>query len=201
MLRGLFCCLLVLCWAVNPAKGHKLLLMAWVQGDHVMVETAFGDGTLAADILVTVLDAVTGQEVLAARSDAQGFVQLPLPPPVLIRNGPLLVRASDGAGHLAEQVIESEELVLAQTDTAILEQNPEPGPDSAESAGLVPSLSASEDEWITRVVREAVRQEVAPLRRDVIALSRSGPGIPEIMGGIGYIIGLASLAAWLLRKR
>lgn len=192
MLRLSLLVMILLCCAAQPVTAHKLLVMAWVQGDQLMGEAAFGDGSFAANAKVTVLDGESMEELLEFNADAQGIFQSALPSEILARGNPLLVRASDGAGHLAEYVVDAQEFAFAAQADSVVAQ--------AEAHGEGTGVSIDQ-ELIARMVQEAVRQEVAPLRRDIIALTQSKPGITEILGGIGYIIGLASLGFWLLRKR
>ncbi|HDQ40376.1 MAG TPA: hypothetical protein ENN39_05025 [Desulfonatronum sp.] len=195
MLKRLVFTVLVLCWATQPAMGHKLLLMAWIQGDQLMGEVAFGDGTFAANAKIAVQDALSRDEILTVHADERGLFESALPMEVLSSGRSLLVRASDGAGHLAEVTIGAEEIAPAGPETTADDPNVSPARSVLEPAHLF------DREEIRRLVQETVSQEVAPLRRDVLALARSGPGITEILGGIGYIIGLASLGFWLLRRR
>jgi len=195
MLRLSAVLLLALCLAAQPVAAHKLLLMAWVQGDQLMGEVAFGDGKFATNAHVSVLDQTTGDQLLSAQTNAQGVFAIPLPQEVLDKGQPLLIRVDDGAGHLAEQILDATELDLARPASTA-----GAGMGSG-SADFHESTDHANHKLLQNMVQEAVRQEVAPLRRDLMALARSGPGVTEILGGIGYIIGLASLGVWLLRKR
>ena len=190
-------CVTVLFWTAT-AHAHRLLLMAWIQGDRLMVETAFGTGQIGANMTITVQDAATGDVLLSGVTDAQGLYEASLPNSALERRAPLLVQATDGAGHLAEQTIAPDELpALAILSTA--------SPSLPEVTGLPEQLPDQLPDQLSmllqQAVAEAVRQEIAPLRREILALSQRGPGIPEIVGGIGWIVGLAGLGALLLRRK
>lgn len=187
--------LAALCCAAQPALGHRLLLMAWVQGDVLMGEAAFGDGTAGANVLITLLDGASGEKIASLHADGQGNFEYGLTKDVLNRGNPLLVRASDGAGHLAERVLDADELALARPGLAA-----DHGTGDDPAHAFQEHVSAPDMALLQQLIQEAVRNEVAPLRREVLALSRSGPGVTEILGGIGYIIGLAGLGFWLLRK-
>ena len=69
--------------------------------------------------------------------------------------------------------------------------------DPTQLAHLAPLIQQA----VAAAVAENLSQEIAPLRRDILALSQRGPGIPEIVGGIGWIVGLAGLGALLLRRK
>ncbi len=197
MRLGLTLLLLLFCFH-QPAHGHKLLLMAWLEGDRLMVEAAFGDGTMAAHAHITVLDAVDGETLLSDQADAGGLLEITLPEALLTRDTPLLIRAGDGAGHLAEHVIGMEEIRQARPSASAVRSEPAVIPEGGSASG---SFAAMDSDRILEMVQDAVRREVAPLRREIMALQQKGPGITEILGGIGYIVGLAALGALLLGKR
>ncbi|PTN33471.1 hypothetical protein [Desulfonatronum sp. SC1] len=198
LLALLLVCFSAPCWTAT-AHAHRLLIMAWIQGDRLMVETAFGTGQIGANMTITVQDAVTGDVLLSGATDAQGLYEAPLPAIALERRAPLLVQATDGAGHLAEQTIAPDELPALAAPSSASPSPPE-----------IPDLPSFPDQHmdqtrlsplLQQAVAEAVRQEIAPLRREILALSQRGPGIPEIVGGIGWIVGLAGLGALLLRRK
>ena len=49
------------------------------------------------------------------------------------------------------------------------------------------------------VVNAALDAKLAPIKRAV--LEKSGPGLVEILGGIGWIFGLAGTAAYFRSRR
>ncbi|SDB40491.1 nickel transport protein [Desulfonatronum thiosulfatophilum] len=196
MLSRCLVLIFLLIGTANPAMGHKLLLIAWVQGDQLMAEAAFGTGQFAAEMQIIVDDAVSGETLLTGTTDEQGYFETILPQEILRRGAPLLVTASDGAGHVARQTIPAEDL-----RPFISEELTEKTVPAGDAKQHQPGISGLDEALLQRLVQDAVRQEIAPLRRDILALSQTGPGIPEIIGGIGWIIGLASLGAWLLRRK
>jgi cobalt/nickel transport system permease protein len=71
------------------------------------------------------------------------------------------------------------------------------------------ALAASPDrveirgEAVEQMVEKAVDEKLRPLRREVAALRQAAqrPGVTEILGGIGYIIGLMGLALYFKYRR
>ncbi len=196
MIKRFVLTLFLVFFMVQPGQGHRLLLLGWVQDDLLMVETAFGDGSLGAHIHIEVMDAVTEELILSGHSDEEGFFEAVLPGDVFARGNPLLVRAGDGAGHVARHTIGAEELERAQPPATPSEKT-----ETSMAADFPEKGAPFNEELVRRIVQESVRQELAPLRRDILALQQSRPGLTEILGGIGYIIGLASLGTWLVRRR
>lgn len=71
-------------------------------------------------------------------------------------------------------------------------------------SGAAASVSVTPPEaWEARmraVIREELQRELAPLRAEA-AEAKSGPNARDILGGLGWIIGLAGLGAWLASRR
>ena len=51
------------------------------------------------------------------------------------------------------------------------------------------------------IVEAAVEKKIAPLRAMLVAEKEKGPGLTEIIGGIGWLVGLAGLAAYAGSRR
>lgn len=70
------------------------------------------------------------------------------------------------------------------------------------SAAPAPQL---DEATLTRIVNQAVEQAVesrmAPVKRLLLESAQKGPGPTEIIGGIGYIVGLFGLAAFFSARR
>lgn len=190
--------LLAACCLALPvrAEAHKFLVTAWVEGDSLLVESAFGDGAPGAGAEVTVHDLVTGQIVLQGVADARGLLTLPLPATVRDAGHDLQILANGGQGHQARATLAAME--FARQAAAL----PDPPPASTATPGA--ALTAGLDvETLRQVIRQEVeaviQEQVQPLRRDLRALQQDGPRLVDIVGGIGWILGLAGLAV-LIRK-
>lgn len=173
------------------AQAHKVICNAWYEAGLLTVEAAFGDGSAASAARVTVLEA--GHTVLEGTADAQGVFQAPLPAALQGRTPDLLVVVDAGQGHRAEYALSGQD--LAQ------EVLPGPSVPTAGGPATAPSWSGTDAEQLRELIREALRTELEPLRRELRRAQHSEPGLKEILGGLGYIIGLAGLASFWLRRR
>ena len=197
MIRTLCITAALLCLlGASTALGHKVIVGAWLEGDEVVVEVGFGDGSMAEGARVSVLDKVSGEVLLEGQVDAEGVYTTVVPAEILARGRDLQVVADAGSGHRAETIIEAAEFpdTVAVADTA---QSPArtDGPPNRELA----DGTSLDEAALEALIRKAVQDEVRPLRRKIEALSDSKPGPTEIIGGIGYLFGLAGLVALLKR--
>jgi nickel transport protein len=136
-----------------------------------------------------------GGVLAEARTDEQGEFRLPLPE----AGPPLTVRLYASMGHAAEY-----RLPGAEPGGAGLEKE-EPGPGVAEAAGATtggegegPGLSRAE---LRREVRSAVEEALAPVRRRLARQEQRRVTAQDVIGGVGYIVGLLGVALYLKSRK
>ncbi len=69
---------------------------------------------------------------------------------------------------------------------------------NSQSAVQVAALDASE---LRKILHEELESKLGPLRRELAARLDSGPGISEIIGGLGWIIGLIGIGMYFKNRR
>jgi len=189
------------------AFAHKVNVFAYVEGNKVVAEGYFADGRKCMDSVVEVLDS-QGNKLLEGKTDEEGRFAFEVP----VRND-LLIRLNASTGHQAEYVVPASELpgadVIAgdspekmlpahETPVAAKPEMPDiPG----EGIKPTPSAMAAVDAvTLEQVVDRAVARQIIPLRR-VIEEERSRRRFLDIIGGIGYIVGLMGLIAYIRGRR
>ena len=63
----------------------------------------------------------------------------------------------------------------------------------------LPSLNITQDQ-LTALMDNLLESKIAPIRQQLAELQEREPSIQDILGGIGYIIGLAGIAAYMKSK-
>ena len=80
-----------------------------------------------------------------------------------------------------------------------------PTPTAAQKFASAAPAPQLDEATLTRIVNQAVEQAVesrmAPMKRLLLESAQKGPGPTEIIGGIGYIVGLFGLAAFFSARR
>jgi len=168
--------------------AHKVMLNAWIEDGELYAEVAFGDGSPASDAEVSVLDPDSGDVLFSAMTNDKGIVEAVLPLEVFAKGGNLLVVGNAGAGHRAERLLAAEEISAPSGVSKKVE--------SGTDAAVARSASGSdtvEVSMLEPLVQEAVRREIKPLVREIRSLKQEGPRLQDIIGGIGYIFGLAGV--------
>ena len=202
----------------RPAHAHKVRVFALPEGGKIMVEGAFSGDRMCQDCRVEVLNPETREVILRGRTDQKGLWRFPVSNTVKKARSGLLVVLEAGEGHRAEWLVRPSEYL---DETGPVDKAPAkvgkaassakegstlapglPSPSAPEgSAPKGQAVSAPLDEArLEAVVARAVEREVAPLRRMLLE-QEEGPGWKDILGGIGWIVGLAGIAVWARSRR
>lgn len=163
------------------AFAHKVTIFAWVEGDTIYTQSKFSKGRKAKGALVTVFD-MEGNRLLEGTTDEKGKFSFKIPKKTGLK---VVLKAS--MGHMAEWKIPVDEIAEAQAS-----QNKTP-----ESGG--PSCFQREE--IRRLIDESLDQKLGPIINMLANCQDQGPGISEVMGGIGYIFGLVGVALYFANRR
>lgn len=187
LMRGVLTALCIMLFAI-PASAHKIILNAWGEGDTLITETGFSDGSAGKESKITVTDATTGAEVLTGVADENGLFEAQIPAEVIVQGHDLQVVTNAGAGHQAKATVSGDEFSPPVESPAAEKNLSEQGATASSDAVKV-------------MVKQAVREEIKPLRREIMTMADKGPSLSTILGGIGYIFGLAGVAALVGARR
>ena len=190
-----------------PVAAHKLQVFAFAEGDRIEGTAYFAGGAKAAGARIQIRDAA-GQVLAQLTPTDDGHFRYRARTPT-----DHFIVAESGDGHRAQWRVRADELAggfpragadspqLLTTDTPTSEPteterarlaNPVAAPVSGETRHLDPTLIAAID--------QAVARQVRPLREQLIA-AQDEVRLRDILGGLGYILGLTGLALWWHGRR
>lgn len=199
------CALFALLLAAAPACAHRVTVFAWVENGMVHTESKFGGGREAKGATVEVYDG-GGRLLLTGTTDDQGAFSFPVPQ---VTDLEVVLKA--GTGHAGSWSLpESEVRAGAGGDPTN-----EPPPASAvvaekdetaeidEAAPPAPAGGSGSAEALKAVVETALQEQLRPVVQRLARLeSRAAePGVKDVVGGIGYIVGMAGIAAWAASRK
>jgi nickel transport protein len=170
------------------AHAHRIGVFASVSDGRISGEVYFPSGGAAAGVKV-VARAPDGRVLGEAVSDADGRWQMP----VRFRCDHELA-ADAGEGHRATYLVPASDL------PANLPALPGAGGPAAPPPAAPPELEAAASPDIEAAVERAVARQVEPLRRD-LARYQDSVRVHDVLGGIGYVLGLMGLAFYFLGAR
>jgi nickel transport protein len=189
-LPWLICGLIIL--AAPPALAHKLKVFALVDGDHIAGSAYFVGGAKATGAAITVTDP-QGTELARLVPDAEGAFRFT--PTQQVDH---VIIADTGDGHVARWTLPADTLPSG-LGTATLTAGPEPSAAAMaprETAPAQPTtMTPFSDEALAAAIEQAVARQLRPLREQLEAHD-SRVRLQDVLGGIGYIAGLAGLGLW-----
>lgn len=193
-LIGLWAVLYML--APAAALAHKVTVFAWVEGDTVYTESKFSGGRVAKDARIEVYNAA-GEMVLEGRTDDQGKFDFRPPHPEALR-----IVLIGGAGHRNEWQVAAEEFVGAPTKVpTATDVTAAPGPAQVSPASVVGEVAVNlSPADLQALVEQSLDKKLAPILHRLGNLDQ-GPSLSDIIGGLGYILGLVGLGAYLHSRR
>jgi len=179
--------------AVEEAFAHKVTIFAWVEGDTVHTESKFSGGRVAKQAPIEVYDR-TGALLLEGRTDDEGRFVFIAP-----KQEELRIVLVAGAGHRNEWVVKAEEFAgheqpVADDDTVLPKQTEPVG------ATPLPERIDITREDLQTMIEAALEKQLQPVLRRLHQMDE-GPRLADIIGGIGYILGLVGLGAYIHFRR
>jgi nickel transport protein len=168
--------------------AHQVNVFAWVEGDMVFVEGYYPGGKKAQNSLVEVYSS-GGAKLLEGRTNQQGELSFKIPAKEDLR---LVLTA--GMGHKNDFTITAEDLGVLESSSE------EPVPKTSEKAAASSSTSVDMDQ-LQAMIDQALDRKLAPVIRLIRDTRKEGPGVTEIIGGIGYIFGLFGLLMCFKNKK
>lgn len=217
---ALWGCVLAMLLAAGPALAHKLNVFAAADGRRIEGEVYFAGGGKAADVPVLVQSAA-GETLAELRTGADGSFAYAAEAPMahtIVAETPDGHRATwrIGAGELASAFPQ----VTAPVDRSNRGSEPA-NSDSGGGAGTgadqaggsddqprsptpvgaadpVPDLAV--DPALAAAIERAVARQMRPLREEALA-AREAVQLRDVLGGLGYILGLAGLGLWWRCRR
>lgn len=222
-MKHFFACLFAICLlAVLPGSGwaHRVNVFAFADGDSILVECYFSESQKVRNGKILVSDLQTGATLLEGVTDERGLFRF-RPDEAFLQTGHglnLLLNA--GEGHQNHWRVLPEELaalspqartaapapIATQTRTPAPAQTAEALPESGIAVVAEPVLSPTAAGYVNAAELEAivgrvVDEKLLPLKQALARQADSAPSLRDVVGGLGWIIGLLGLAAYMRHRR
>ncbi|MDR2442855.1 MAG: hypothetical protein LBE31_04955 [Deltaproteobacteria bacterium] len=187
----------------TAALAHSVFIFAWGEGDRICTDSYFTRKSPVRGGQVSI-HSPDGQLLDSAATDDQGGVCFSRPN----TSTDLIFSVEAGQGHRAEFTLRSEDLPPLTLLGAPLDPEPVGQAKSPATAGIasVPAEPTATDLTesglsplvIRKIVREEISAQIGPLMK-MLTLSEGDktPGVREIVGGLGWFVGIFGFSFWL----
>ena len=175
-------------------------LFAWVEGDAVQAEAKFSGGSRARNARITATDKATGKLIASGTTDGKGAWHFALDAKTRSAAHDILLVIDAGEGHRNEWTVPASDFAQGAAAPVPPSGQPAQEPAPQPSAAPAPGVCVSRAE-LEAIVSRALDARLAPVMRAVAQNRDEGPKLSEIVGGIGWIVGLFGIAAYLRRRR
>lgn len=185
----------------SSANAHRVIVYAWVDGSTVFVESKFNGGGKIKNGRITVIDS-QGVELLSGVTDENGEFSFSVP-----KKTALKIILDAGGGHRGEWRIPVEEIEAVTAQSGNLNQQTHQHPESdAEPAQIKapsdePPSPAPSLAQVERVVEKVLDKKLKPIIKMLAQTQQNGPTAKDIFAGIGYIVGLVGIAAYIRSRK
>jgi nickel transport protein len=184
--------LFLLWFPAIPTHAHKVYLFAWVEGDTVHIDSYYPNKKKVSGGLIKVFDSSDDQLLLSGKTDEGGAFSFKIP-----KKADLRIVLEAGMGHRTEFLLPGSE--FSQQDTQ--PQGSGEGKVKDESPKSFHEIQVDPHQ-LRKIIETALEKKLAPIERKLAHLEKEErPGLTEIIGGIGYIIGLMGLALYFKSRK
>lgn len=181
--------------------AHKLNIYAYTDGDMVNSESYFADGSRCKNCIIEVYEKNTGKTIIEGKTDDNGKFSFKMPEAASLR---LVLKA--GAGHQSEYNLSLKEaagtrLKEETKDTKRLKDGI--SKEVQDKASHLDKQKCLSSEDIEAVVSQAIDRKLQPLMNQIALMHQEigKAGIMEIIGGIGYIIGIMGIIMYFKSRK
>jgi nickel transport protein len=177
----------------TPALAHRVLVFAHAEGDTIHTESKFIPNTPMRQGKILVLDQKTGQELLTGQTDDQGKFSFKIPAEAAAQRLDLMIMAEAAMGHRGEWLLKADRYLTDGT----------PGKTTAPTPAAAPGTEAAsvDQQALEAALNKALERQLAPIKEMLTDLTIHRTSLTDIIGGIGYILGIFGLGAYFLSKR
>jgi len=188
----------VFCLLSSPALAHKVRIFAYAEGNTIIGETAFSGGGAPRESEIIVQNAANSETLHTCRTDEQGYFSFSIPSHARRDHLDLRIIINVGEGHRGEWLLKAEEyLGDGESNSA----NKEETVTVTAPASMPPEPLFIDEARIRQLVEETLDKKLGPIKRMVAEGRNQGTSMQDILGGIGYILGLVGIIAYFKSKQ
>jgi len=204
-LQGIFLILTTLMFT-TPALAHRVLIYAYAEGDTIHTESKFVPDTPVREGKILVMNQKTDAVLLTGQTDNEGKFSFKIPAEAAAQKLDLKIVVEASMGHRGEWLLKADsyltgmeaEKAAAPDASAAHAPASEPSPTQAASQSKAAGL---DQKALEEALNKTLQHQLAPMKEMLTDLSIHRTTPTDVIGGIGYILGIFGLLAFLQSKK
>ncbi|MBW2658398.1 MAG: cobalamin biosynthesis protein CbiL [Deltaproteobacteria bacterium] len=190
-----------------PGHAHKVRIFAWEEGGTIKTESVFSGGRPAKSAQISVTSGQDRKLLLSGKTDEDGMFSFPVPATAKENQSDLEITVNSGDGHKNSWLLEARDY-LQTTGNGTPPRPPPVAPDTFPGQPTTTpdlqqkgTVSAADQAELYNIIESALDKQLGPIRRSLAELQDKKVSLQDILGGIGYILGLAGIAAYFKSQK
>lgn len=197
MIKGISIGVFFLIILSGTAQAHKVNIFAYAENGMVHTESYFSDGRGAMNSTVEVFEVSSKRLLLTGKTDKNGEFSFKIPQATDLR---ILVTAS--GGHKNEYFLSGDEVRAALGRVKASGKLPSEKVEKNNNQTFPKMMIEIDSSQLEVLLTQVVEKETAPIMKKLLRMEEQmhKPTIQEVLGGIGYILGLMGIAIYFKYK-
>jgi nickel transport protein len=185
----------------SPALAHRVLVFAYAEGDTIHTESKFIPDTPVRQGKIEVMDKKTGQILLTGLTDDQGKFSFKIPAAAAAQKLDLEIVAEAAMGHRGSWLLKADSYLTGATPGKAAAPAVPPAPSAPNPVAPETKTANLDQQALEAAVNKALERQLAPINEKLTDLTIHRTSLPDVLGGIGYILGLFGLWAYFQSTR
>jgi nickel transport protein len=193
--------ILVLAVYTTPALAHRVIVFAYAEGDTINTESKFVPDTPVRQGKIEVMDKKTGKVLLTGQTDDQGKFSFKIPAAAVAQKLDLEIVVEAAMGHRGAWLLKAASyLPGAVPGKAAAPAAPTPVSATTPAAASGSKTANIDQQALEAALNKALMRQRGPINEKLTDLTIHRTSLPDVLGGIGYILGLFGLWAYFQSK-
>lgn len=178
--------------------AHKVNVFAYAENGMVYTESYFNDGRKVIDSTIEVFDARNNILLLTGKTDKNGEFSFKIPEATGLR---IVLTAS--MGHKNEYLLTEDEVRDAIGVAKVPEKSPPEKMETEKRQAPPERATQIYDDQLQLLVEQVVEEKTAPIMKKLLKIEKQmqKPSLRDIIGGLGYILGLMGIGIYFRHKK
>ncbi len=193
MIRNILAGIFLLLLLSENVFAHKVNIFAYAENGKVFTESYFSDGKGAMNSMVEVFDGRNKKSLLTGKTNKNGEFSFKIPQATDLR---IVITAS--MGHKNEYILSEDEVKAALGKTKTANNLASKSTKREEKQTSLKATTPIDSSKLETIVERAIEKKISPIMKKLMKMEEqmSKPSISEILGGIGYILGLMGVVIY-----